>query len=335
MSRFVMGGHRAKYSCNDELYAPPRSQPPVRHADQPARHRAEAGQALCPAARTRGAARHRPAVASAGRRHRPAGAAEAERGAARSGRHGRGHGRGTPRPAAEPVAGALPRAGQRRHRHADADVLSRPQGFHREAAADRRDPLRLRHCRVLRRHVADGASRPRGRREGLCRSAAGRAGLSADRRPGARQCPRAPWTARWRACPALPEWQDEAWVSRERFPAFTDALRPPASPGRARDIDPESLAWTRLAYDELLAGQLALALVRAHMRRQSGRGTAERRPAARPRAQGAALYADAFATEGGRRHRQRSRFAAAHAAAAAGRCRLRQDRGGAGWPPPA
>ena len=37
---------------------------------------------------------------------------------------------------------------------------------------------------------------------------------------------------------------------------------------------PESLAWTRLAYDELLAGQLALALVRAHMRRQSGRGTA-------------------------------------------------------------
>ena len=37
---------------------------------------------------------------------------------------------------------------------------------------------------------------------------------------------------------------------------------------------PESLAWTRLAYDELLAGQLALALVRAHMRRQAGRGHA-------------------------------------------------------------
>ena len=37
---------------------------------------------------------------------------------------------------------------------------------------------------------------------------------------------------------------------------------------------PKISAWTRLAYDELLAGQLALALVRAHMRRQSGRGTA-------------------------------------------------------------
>ena len=25
--------------------------------------------------------------------------------------------------------------------------------------------------------------------------------------------------------PALPEWEDEAWVSRERFPAFAEALR--------------------------------------------------------------------------------------------------------------
>ena len=37
------------------------------------------------------------------------------------------------------------------------------------------------------------------------------------------------------------------------------------------DIVPENPAWTRLAFDELLAGQLALALVRAHMRRQAGR----------------------------------------------------------------
>jgi ATP-dependent DNA helicase RecG len=33
------------------------------------------------------------------------------------------------------------------------------------------------------------------------------------------------------------------------------------------------LAWTRLAYDEFLAGQLALALVRAHLRRPAGRAT--------------------------------------------------------------
>src|SRR5450830_24863 len=74
--------------------------------------------------------------------------------------------------------------------------------------------------------------------------------------------------------PVLPEWQDEAWIARERFPAFTDALRHLHRPAEPHDILPESLAWTRLAYDELLAGQLALALVRAHMRRQAGRGSA-------------------------------------------------------------
>ena len=74
--------------------------------------------------------------------------------------------------------------------------------------------------------------------------------------------------------PALPEWQDAAWVSRERFPGFAESLRHLHRPHEPHDVLPESLAWTRLAYDELLAGQLALALVRAHMRRQSGRGTA-------------------------------------------------------------
>ena len=73
--------------------------------------------------------------------------------------------------------------------------------------------------------------------------------------------------------PPLPEWQDEAWVSRERLPAFADALRALHRPEAPQDVAPESLAWIRLAYDELLAGQLALALVRAHMRRIAGRGT--------------------------------------------------------------
>jgi len=72
----------------------------------------------------------------------------------------------------------------------------------------------------------------------------------------------------------LPEWQDESWVARERFPTFATALRHLHRPADPNDIIPESPAWTRLAYDELLAGQLALALVRAHMRRQPGRGTA-------------------------------------------------------------
>jgi ATP-dependent DNA helicase RecG len=74
--------------------------------------------------------------------------------------------------------------------------------------------------------------------------------------------------------PELPEWQDEAWISRERFPVFSAALRHLHRPTEPHDVTPESPAWTRLAYDELLAGQLALALVRAHMRRQAGRGSA-------------------------------------------------------------
>jgi ATP-dependent DNA helicase RecG len=74
--------------------------------------------------------------------------------------------------------------------------------------------------------------------------------------------------------PDLPEWQDEAWLSRERFPPFTEALRQLHRPTEPHDVAPESHPWTRLAFDELLAGQLALALLRAHMRRQSGRGSA-------------------------------------------------------------
>jgi ATP-dependent DNA helicase RecG len=74
--------------------------------------------------------------------------------------------------------------------------------------------------------------------------------------------------------PELPEWQDEAWVARERFPAFAAALQHLHRPAEPNDILPNHPAWTRLAYDELLAGQLALALVRAHMRRQTGRGSA-------------------------------------------------------------
>jgi ATP-dependent DNA helicase RecG len=73
--------------------------------------------------------------------------------------------------------------------------------------------------------------------------------------------------------PEIPEWQDPAWLSRERFPGFVEALRQLHRPSEPHDVAPESLAWSRLAFDELLAGQLALALVRAHMRRQSGRGS--------------------------------------------------------------
>ena len=73
--------------------------------------------------------------------------------------------------------------------------------------------------------------------------------------------------------PDLPEWQEASWVARERFPSFTDALRILHRPTEPADLLPEGLAWSRLAYDEFLAGQLALALVRAHLRRPAGRAT--------------------------------------------------------------
>jgi ATP-dependent DNA helicase RecG len=74
--------------------------------------------------------------------------------------------------------------------------------------------------------------------------------------------------------PELPEWQDAAWVKRNGFPTFADALRNVHRPASPEDLKPESAAWSRLAYDELLAGQLALALLRGHMRKRAGRGSA-------------------------------------------------------------
>src|SRR5208282_1603380 len=74
--------------------------------------------------------------------------------------------------------------------------------------------------------------------------------------------------------PALPEWQDGAWLKRNAFPSFAEALRSVHRPAKPDDLMPEGPAWSRLAYDELLAGQLALALLRAHLRVRAGRGSA-------------------------------------------------------------
>jgi ATP-dependent DNA helicase RecG len=73
--------------------------------------------------------------------------------------------------------------------------------------------------------------------------------------------------------PDLPEWQDAAWLQQQDFPNFAQALGHVHLPAEPADLEPQSKAWSRLAYDELLAGQLALALLRGHMRRRAGRGT--------------------------------------------------------------
>jgi ATP-dependent DNA helicase RecG len=74
--------------------------------------------------------------------------------------------------------------------------------------------------------------------------------------------------------PDLAEWQDAAWLKRNGFPSFAEALRSVHHPATPADLEPASTAWSRLAYDELLAGQLALALLRGHMRTRAGRGSA-------------------------------------------------------------
>jgi ATP-dependent DNA helicase RecG len=78
--------------------------------------------------------------------------------------------------------------------------------------------------------------------------------------------------------PALPEWQDRAWLDRNAYPAFNDALPALHLPDNASQLSEEMLLKSaprkRLAYDELLASQLALALVRSRMRRLPGRANA-------------------------------------------------------------
>ena len=56
-----------------------------------------------------------------------------------------------------------------------------------------------------------------------------------------------------------------------RVPGFAEALARMHNPQSPGDIEPTSPAANRLAYDELLANQLALLLVRARMRELPGR----------------------------------------------------------------
>ncbi len=71
--------------------------------------------------------------------------------------------------------------------------------------------------------------------------------------------------------PDLPEWNDGAHAAREGWPAWRDAVHRIHHPQSAADLESDAPARRRLAYDELLANQLALALVRAYMRRTGGR----------------------------------------------------------------
>ena len=71
--------------------------------------------------------------------------------------------------------------------------------------------------------------------------------------------------------PEPPEWLDPAFIAREGWPDWRSALGAVHAPRGPEDLDPLTPARRRLAYDELLANQLALGLVRHHQRGQRGR----------------------------------------------------------------
>jgi ATP-dependent DNA helicase RecG len=74
-----------------------------------------------------------------------------------------------------------------------------------------------------------------------------------------------------RLAPDLPEWIEPVTLSSHGWVPWADALRAAHSPEEPGDLEPDAPARQRLAYDELLANQLALAMVRSRMRRQRGR----------------------------------------------------------------
>ncbi len=71
--------------------------------------------------------------------------------------------------------------------------------------------------------------------------------------------------------PDVVEWQPPAWIAARGWPSFASAVSHLHRPEDAGDVSPGGAPWQRLAYDELLANQLALALVRDNYKAQRGR----------------------------------------------------------------
>ncbi|MFQ5785962.1 MAG: DEAD/DEAH box helicase, partial [Alphaproteobacteria bacterium] len=74
--------------------------------------------------------------------------------------------------------------------------------------------------------------------------------------------------------PELDEWLDPAFRERQGWPNWRAALAAAHAPADEAALEPDNPDRSRLAYDELLANQLALALMRARQKRQPGRALA-------------------------------------------------------------
>ncbi len=70
--------------------------------------------------------------------------------------------------------------------------------------------------------------------------------------------------------PQMPQWLDEAFLAREKWPLFNQAITKIHMPRQNEDLTVLSPVRMRLAYDELLANQLTLFLARSKQKKQVG-----------------------------------------------------------------
>jgi ATP-dependent DNA helicase RecG len=75
--------------------------------------------------------------------------------------------------------------------------------------------------------------------------------------------------------PKLGEWQEPTWLEQQKWPSWQEAVALAHRPEARDALDPQHPARARLAYDELLAHQLVLALVRRQRRQMEGRAYPE------------------------------------------------------------
>ena len=73
--------------------------------------------------------------------------------------------------------------------------------------------------------------------------------------------------------PQMPEWSDAGQVSQSKWPDFLTAVTQAHDPASLADLAPTAPARERLAYDELFAHQVTLALARQKERRKKGRSS--------------------------------------------------------------
>ncbi len=72
-------------------------------------------------------------------------------------------------------------------------------------------------------------------------------------------------------CPELPEWHSASIIQKYKWAPWNESILTLHDPKTPQDLDAQSLPRMRLAYDELLANQLTLNIVRSHEKSNKGR----------------------------------------------------------------